>query len=94
MGQRGHRQRQVGGVRLKDVPDKADLKKWAARGFVLRHWLVETCLLPHGEARAAHSPGNEFSDRRAASLGPRATQLADSRWHGAERPEAKDGEIS
>ena len=48
---------------------------------------------PQGEVRAAHYPGDEFSGRRAASLEPRTTQLADSPWRGEERPEP-DGEIS
>src|SRR5206468_5854105 len=31
---------------------------------------------PHGEVLAAHCAGREFCDRRAASLEPRTTQLA------------------
>ena len=34
---------------------------------------------PHGEVPAAHGTGHEFSDRRAASLEPRTTRLANSR---------------
>jgi len=42
-------------------------------------------LAPHGEVRAAHGAGREFSNRGAASLEPRKTQLASSLRH-AGRP--------